>query len=370
MCEVNNILCVFLYKFEYMISFESDYNNGAHEAVLEALINSNNSQTSSYGADRFSLSAGEKIREACRVPDADIYFLVGGTQTNAAVIGTMLRPYEGVIALRSGHIAVHEAGAVEFTGHKVLQLEDCTSSADEAFRNAGKMTAECLEEFILKIENEPSCEHCVYAGMVYISLPTEYGIVYSADELSRIYDVCRRHSLKLYVDGARLGYALASDGCDITLPFLASHCDCFYIGGTKVGALCGEAVVFPRGNAPEHFFTMIKQRGALLAKSRLVGVQFDALFTDGLYEKISRHAILKAMEIKKLFLKNNIPLALDSPTNQQFVILDDDYAGKLMAKGILFEKWESLREGKSIYRFATSWATKDEDIEQLSSELE
>lgn len=345
-----------------MVSFESDYNNGAHEAVLKALIDSNNEQTASYGADRFSESAREKIRKACQSPDADIYFLTGGTQTNATVIASLLKPYEGVIALKSGHIAVHEAGAVEFTGHKVLQMENSPS-------NAGKMTAADLDDFASGIENEPSYDHCVFAGMVYISFPTEYGAIYRAEELADIYNVCRKHGLKLYVDGARLGYALEAAGNDVSLPFLASHCDCFYIGGTKVGALCGEAVVFPRSNAPEHFFTIVKQHGALLAKSRTVGVQFDALFTDGLYCRISRHAISQAMKVRELFAQKHIPLAMDSPTNQQFVILDDRYAAGLMEKGILFEKWEPGQDGSSVYRFVTSWATKDEDIDLLAAAL-
>lgn len=345
-----------------MISFESDYNNGAHETLLRALVDNNDEQSASYGTDRFSDSAREKIREACQAPDADIYFLTGGTQTNATVLSALLKPYEGVIALNSGHISVHEAGAVEYTGHKVLQMTASPSAA-------GKMTAKDLDAFASTIENDPSREHCVFAGAVYITFPTEYGAVYSASELAEIYEVCRKHSLKLYVDGARLGYGLEAEGNDVTLPFLASHCDCFYIGGTKIGTLCGEAVVFPRNNAPEHFFTIVKQHGALLAKSRTVGIQFDALFTDGLYNRISRHAISQAMKLKSLFAQHNIPLAIDSPTNQQFVILEDSYASSLMEKGILFEKWEQLDPGKSVYRFVTSWATKDQDIAALASEM-
>ena len=346
-----------------MISFESDYNNGAHEAVLRALVDSNGEQSASYGADHFSESAREKIRKACPAPDADIYFLTGGTQTNATVLSAILKPYEGVIALNSGHISVHEAGAIEYTGHKVLQMTASPSSA-------GKMGAKDLDAFAPAIENDSSREHCVFAGAVYITFPTEYGSIYSAAELAELYEICRKHGLKLYLDGARLGYGLEAEGNDITLPFLASHCDCFYIGGTKVGALCGEAVVFPRNNAPEHFFTIIKQHGALLAKSRTVGVQFDALFTDGLYNRISRHAIAQAMKLKDLFKQRNIPLAIDSPTNQQFVILEDSYAASLMSKGILFEKWEQLDASKSVYRFVTSWATKDQDIAAFSSEMD
>lgn len=352
-----------------MVSFESDYNNGAHESVLKAIIDSNNEQTASYGSDRFSESAREKIRDACRTPDADIYFLVGGTQTNAAVIGTLLRPYEGVISLSTGHIAVHEAGAIEFTGHKVLQMNGHHVYDGTPDANAGKMTAAELDSFVTEMENEPSLEHCVFPGLVYITFPTEYGTVYSAAELSAIRAVCLEHGLKLYVDGARLGYGLESEGCDVTLPFLAENCDCFYIGGTKVGALCGEAVVFPKNNAPDHFFTLIKQRGALLAKSRLAGVQFDALFTDGLYSRISRHAVAQAMKLRNVFSKHQIPLAIDSPSNQQFVILDDSSASALTDAGILSEKWEALAGSKSIYRFVTSWATSDDDIAQLDAAL-
>ena len=244
-----------------MVSFESDYNNGAHPSVLKHLVETNDEQSSSYGSDRFSENARRLIREATQCPDADIFFLVGGTQTNSTVISALLRPYEGVISVPSGHIAVHEAGAIEITGHKVLEIPG----------RKGKIVPKNLEAEILKMEQDPNACHMVIPGMVYITFPTEYGTLYTAKELEAIYSICREHNLLLYIDGARLGYGLSAAVNDVSLPFLASHCDCFYIGGTKVGALCGEAVVFPRGNAPEHFFTMTKQRGALLAKSRLVG---------------------------------------------------------------------------------------------------
>lgn len=345
-----------------MVSFESDYNNGAHPSVLEAFLRTNDEQTSSYGADRFSESAREKIRLASGCPDADVYFLAGGTQTNATVIGTMLQPYEGVIAVKSGHIAVHEAGAIEFTGHKVLQMDG----------REGKMVPSDLKKFILSIENEPSADHCVYAGMVYITFPSEQGTIYSASEIAGIYDICKAHGLLLYVDGARLGYGLAASALTsdpVTLPFLAAHCDCFYIGGTKVGALCGEAIVFPRGNAPKHFFTMVKQRGALLAKSRVVGVQFDALFEGGLYFEIARNAIKHAVSLRALFESKGIEFAWDSPTNQIFVVLEDAKAEDITARGVLFEKWEPAGDAKSVYRFVTSWATKDSDICALEAAL-
>jgi len=353
-----------------MISFESDYNNGAAEEVLRALIDTNGEQSASYGADRFSESARRRIREACGTPDAQVFFLAGGTQTNQVAISGLLQSYEGVVAVKTAHIAAHEAGAIEYSGHKVLQMEG----------HEGKMDTAELEGFLCEIENEPSADHCVYAGMVYITFPTELGTIYSAGEIAEIHRICRKHGIPLYIDGARLGYGLAasrsvagdyggSREAPVDLPFLASHCDCFYIGGTKQGALCGEALVFPNGDAPRHFFTCIKQRGALLAKSRCVGVQFDALFKDGLYLQLSEHAIRQAMKLRKLFSDAGVPFYIDSPTNQQFVILDDSRAKAIMDAGILFEKWVPLGSGRSSYRFVTSWRTTDSDIAALADLL-
>lgn len=342
-----------------MISFESDYNNGAHPSVLRHLVETNDEKTASYGADRFSESAREKIRKACGCPDADIYFLAGGTQTNATVISTMLQPYEGVVSVPTGHIAVHEAGAVEYTGHKVLEIEG----------RDGKMDASVLDAALNRMEGDPSVEHIVYPGMVYITFPTELGTIYKAAELEAIYKVCQAHSLPLFVDGARLGYGLNAIGGDIDLKYLAAHCDCFYIGGTKVGALCGEAVVFPRNNAPKHFFTMVKQHGALLAKSRVAGVQFDALFTDGLYLEISRHAIAMAKTLIGIFEDAGYKMAIDSPTNQQFVVLDRTLVERLWADGILFEIWEPLPENRALCRFVTSWATTTSELDALRSAI-
>ena len=342
-----------------MVSFESDYNNGAHPTVLKHLIETNEEQSSSYGTDRFSENARKLIREACCCPDADIFFLVGGTQTNSTVISSLLKPYEGVISVPSGHIAVHEAGAIEITGHKVLEIPG----------KKGKILPKTLETEILKMEQDPNACHMVIPGMVYITFPTEYGTIYSAAELESIYDICKAHNMILYIDGARLGYGLSASLNDVTLPFLASHCDCFYIGGTKVGALCGEAVVFPRGNAPKHFFTMTKQRGALLAKSRLVGVQFEALFTDNLYLEISKHAITMATAMKGVFIKAGLQLWNDSPTNQIFVVLDRQMIERLKTRGILFEIWEPVDETHKLCRFVTSWATRFEDILMLEKGL-
>lgn len=337
-----------------MISFECDYAEGAHEKVLQRLIETNREQQPGYGADAYTETAKEKIRRACECPEAEIYFLVGGTQANAVVIRTMLQPYEGAVAAATGHIGVHEAGAIEFTGHKVLALP----------QHQGKIDAKELKEYVQTFYKDESYDHMVFPGMVYISFSTEYGTLYSKQELTEIYGVCREYQMPLYIDGARLGYGLMSPECDLTLPELAKLCDAFYIGGTKVGALCGEAVVFPRGNAPKHFMTMVKQHGALLAKGRLTGLQFDALFTDDLYFTISRHAITLAMKLKKGFQELGCTFLLDSPTNQQFLILEDGLLEELR-KEFAVSFWEKTDSTHTAVRFATSWATKEEDVDTL-----
>ncbi len=341
-----------------MISFTCDYNEGAHPAILERLVATNLCQEPGYGADRFSQSAQKLIREAVGCPDAQVFLLTGGTQTNSTVIATMLRDYQGVVAATTGHIAVHEAGAVEYTGHKVLTIP----------QHRGKMKADELKAYLEGYYADGSHEHMVFPGLVYISFPTEYGTLYSKKELSDIHAVCHEYSLPLFVDGARLGYGLMSPACDITLQDLARLCEVFTIGGTKVGALCGEAVVFPSGKAPEHFFTMIKQHGALLAKGRLTGIQFETLFTDGLYLKIAGDAIDLAMQMKEMFVKKGYELFLDSPTNQQFIILPPEAAKALEGK-VAYEVWEHLADGRTVVRFATSWATTPEQVAQLSALL-
>ena len=339
-----------------MISFENDYAEGAHPAVLQHLIDTNFVQQPGYGTDCWCDSAKEKIRLACSAPDADIHFIVGGTQTNAVVIGTMLAPYEGVIAAETGHINVHEAGAIEYTGHKVLTVP----------QHEGKIWACELEAYLKTFWADGTHEHMVFPGMVYISHPTEYGTLYTREELTAISNICRSYNIPLFMDGARLGYGLMSPGTDVDLPFLAQVCDVFYIGGTKVGALCGEVVVFPRNNAPKHFVTMTKQRGAMVAKGRLLGVQFDALFTDDLYRTISAHAIKMAMKLKEGFQAKGYPLLLDSPTNQQFVILDKEQFTRL-EEDFRFCVWEPMDENHTAVRFATSWATREEDVDTLLS---
>lgn len=339
-----------------MISFTCDYNEGAHPKILQRLVETNMDQEPGYGEDHFSVSAKEKIRQACGCLKADVFLLTGGTQTNATVIDAVLRHYEAVIAVETGHIAVHESGAVELHGHKVITLPPVD----------GKLTADTLKTYLEKFYADPTWPHMAHPGMVYISFPTEYGTIYSRDELKDIGAVCKKYELPLFVDGARLGYGLASPESDIDLPTLAKLCDVFYIGGTKVGALCGEAVVFPRTNAPRDFFTIIKQHGALVAKGRLLGLQFDTLMTDGLYLSIARHAIEMAMELKKLFADKGIPMYIDSPTNQQFPILTREQMA-LFDGQVEYEMWQWLDDDRAVTRFATSWATPPDHIEALSS---
>lgn len=341
-----------------MLSFESDYIEGAHPKILEALVKTNMESLSGYGADEYTIIAKEKIAAACALQDAQIAFLTGGTQTNQIVIDTMLHQYEGVIAAQSGHVSVHEAGAIEFTGRKVLILPS----------HNGKILASELDSFISDFYNDGNHEHMVFPGMVYISHPTEYGTLYSKNEMTEISKVCRKHKIPLFLDGARLGYGLMSNQSDLTLPDIAELCDVFYIGGTKVGALCGEAVVFTKKNMPLHFEHLVKKHGALLAKGRLLAIQFDTLFTDDLYFKISRNAIDRAEELKTLFTKKNYKFFIDSPTNQQFVILENSKLKELQ-KNVKFAFWEKYDETHTVVRFATSWATTSEKISELEKLL-
>ena len=337
-----------------MLSFECDYNVGAHPKILEALMRTNMEPCPGYGNDAYTAQAREKIRAVCGREDADVRFLVGGTQTNRIVIDSMLKNYEGVIAATTGHISAHEAGAIEASGHKVLTVPGYD----------GKLSAKDVDDLISSFYADGSHEHMVFPGMVYISHPTEYGTLYTLDELKELSSLCRRHTIPLFLDGARLGYGLMSRDTDVTLQDIAALCDVFYIGGTKVGALCGEAVVFTHGNAPKHFFTTVKQNGALLAKGRLLSIQFDTLFTDGLYFEISKNAIDRAEELKQLFLDKGYPFFKNSPTNQQFIILSDEKIAEL-SPIVRFEIWERIDGHRCAVRFATSWATRKEDIEAL-----
>lgn len=341
-----------------MISFTCDYNEGAHPEILRRLAETNMMQEPGYGDDRFTISARQKIRETIGCPDADVMLLVGGTQVNSTIIDAVLPHCDAVIAADTAHIAVHESGAVELHGHKVITLPS----------KQGKMDVAQLESYLARFYEDPTWRHMAHPGMVYISYPTEYGTLYTRDELLAIQNVCRKYKLQFFIDGARLGYGLASDEADIDMMQLARLCDVFYIGGTKVGALCGEAVVFPRGNAPDHLFTIVKQHGALLAKGRLLGIQFDTLFTDNLYFRISRHAIDVAMKLKRLFAEKNIAFYIDSPTNQQFPILSQQQISQLEGK-VDFETWAYLEDGRVVTRFATSWCTPMEYVDKLRTLL-
>lgn len=342
-----------------MISFESDYNNGMLPEILDALGTTNKEKTSGYGFDPYSEAAKEKIRKAIDNKNADVFFLVGGTQTNTTVIDSVLMGCEGVIGVDTAHIEVHESGAVEAFGHKVITLPGENS----------KLSANTLSAYMDTFLADETHPHMVQPGMVYISMPTEFGMVYTKEELTAIYATCQKYDLRLFIDGARLGYGLVSEACDYDLPFLASHCDVFYIGGTKVGAMMGEAVVFSGMKTPKYFFTTVKRHGALLAKGRMLGIQFDTLFTDQLYFNISRHAITMATRIRSIFQKHGIAIAYDSPTNQQFIVLSPTLYDAL-SKKVAFEIWERKSDTEIICRFVTSWATKEEELDELDHILQ
>lgn len=337
-----------------MISFENDYLEGAHDNVLAQLVKTNMIQESGYGMDNFTDRAKEKIKGVIDCPEATIKFLVGGTQTNQIVINSILNSYEGVIAADTGHISTHEAGAIEFTGHKILSIPS----------NEGKITAKDVDNLIRDFYNDKNYEHMVFPGMVYISYPTEYGTLYSREELIALSNMCKKHDIPLYLDGARLGYGLASHESDLTIKDISKYCDVFYIGGTKIGALCGEAVVFTNNNEPNHFTTLIKQHGSLLAKGRLVSIQFLELFNNNLYFEISRHAVNMALKIKNALLEKGYKLYFDSPTNQQFIVINNSKLKQLQEK-IKFSFWEKYDDENTVIRFATSWATKEENVDLL-----
>ena len=334
--------------------FTSDYMEGAHPAILQRLAETNLVKSAGYGSDGFSESARQKIREACRAPEAEIHFLAGGTQANATVISTMLKPWQGVIAAQTGHVALHEAGAIEAGGHKVILLpqRDGKLSADDVRR--------CLEEY----EADENREHMVEPGMVYLSQPTELGTLYSLAELQAISTVCREHGVSLYADGARLAYALACPENNVTLPDLAALCDAFYIGGTKCGALFGEALVITNERFKKDFRYMIKQRGGMLAKGRLLGIQFLGLMTDGRYLTAAAKANRQAQRIRAAFEQKGIPFMIPSPTNQQFPVLTDGQLAAL-APAFSWDFWEKTPDGRSAVRFCTSWATADEAVDAL-----
>ncbi len=336
-----------------MLYFKNDYSEGAHPKVLEHLLKTNFEKLDGYGDDKYSALAKDKIRKSANCPDADIYFISGGTQTNQVVIATMLSRFEGVVCAKTGHVACHEAGAIEYTGHKVITLPEYE----------GKIKPEDLATLVENFYADDSHEHMVFPGMVYISHPTEYGTLYTKDELTRLSETCKKYNLPLFLDGARLGYALASD-TDLSLSDIASLCDVFYIGGTKCGALCGEAVVFTKNNCPKHFVNLIKQHGALMAKGRTLGVQFDALFTDNLYVELSKNAIEKAQMLKDAFTQKGYKFFINSPTNQIFIVLENEHKKKI-EENVCISFWEKYDDNHSVVRFATSWATSKEDVQKL-----
>ena len=338
-----------------MLYFENDYCEGAHPAILQKLAETNFEKVSGYGTDPYCARAKEKIRAACACPDADVTFISGGTQTNAIVIASMLQRWQGVLAAATGHVAAHEAGAIEYTGHKVISLP----------AHEGKVDAADVRNWCATFYADANHDHMVFPGMVYISHPSEYGTLYTKAELEALHAVCQEFHMPLFLDGARLGYGLMAEGTDVTLADIARLTDVFYIGGTKVGALCGEAVVFPHG-APAHFMTMVKQQGALLAKGRLLGIQFDVLFTDDLYTKISKNAIETANALKKGLAAKGYRFFMDSPTNQVFVVLGNAQLAALDGKA-KFGFWEKFDDAHTVVRIATSWATRMEEIEQLTA---
>ena len=336
-----------------MLSFENDYSCAATPEIIARLAETAPNQYPGYGTDDVCESAKAKIREACACPDAEIFFLVGGTQTNQVVIDAITPPYAGVVAATTGHVNVHEAGAIEFTGHKVLTLP----------HHDGKINADELDEYCATFYADGNYTHMVFPGCVYISQATEYGTLYTLAELEAIRKVCTKYDMPLFIDGARLGYALTATGNDVTIEDIARLADVFYIGGTKVGAMFGEAVVFPHG-APAHFMTMVKQQGALLAKGRLMGLQFDVLFTDDLYFSISKNAIVTANRLKAGFAEKGYRFFMDSPTNQIFLVLENAQLAALEGKA-KFGFWEKYDDTHTVMRIATSWATRMEEIEQL-----
>ena len=337
-----------------MLYFASDYMEGAHPNIINRLVETNMDHSVGYGLDQFCDSAKARIREACKCPKAQVEFLVGGTQTNATVIDALLKSYQGVISADTGHISGHEAGAIEFGGHKVITLPS----------KEGKISGDQVERFMTDFYGDDSHDHMVMPGMVYISQPTELGSIYSLAELEDLSKVCKKYDMNFYLDGARLAYALACPENDAGLADLARLCDAFYIGGTKCGAMFGEAVVFPDPKIVQHFFTTIKQHGALLAKGRMLGIQFDELFKDDLYMNIGNDAIAYADKLKAALKSTGYDLFFDAPTNQIFPIFDDESLAKF-AKSVYYSFWLKLDDHRTVVRLATSWATSEYDVDRL-----
>lgn len=341
-----------------MILFNSDYTEGAHPRILERLMETNLEQTTGYGEDAYCEAAREAIRKVCDAPEADVHFLVGGTQANFTVISSALKPYQGVLCADTGHINVHETGAVEACGHKVLALPG----------KDGKITAEQIRNAHDLHWSDESHEHIAQPKMVYISHPTELGTLYTKGELEEIGRVCRECGLYLFLDGARLGYGLMAPGTDVTIADIAKICDVFYIGGTKVGALFGEAVVIMNPQLKPDFRYCIKQKGGMLAKGRLLGIQFLELFRDGLYFEIAKHAIDMAMILKEGLKEKGYSFFMDSVTNQQFIMIEDEKLEKIREKyGVTYQ--QRYDETHSVIRLCTSWATTEENVRAFLADL-
>jgi threonine aldolase len=336
------------------LNFSCDYLEGAHPRILKRLMETNLEKMPGYGFDPLSLSAKDRIRKACGCPDAEVQLLSGGTQTNEVMTSCLIGPWQGVVAATSGHVNVHEAGAIEAGGHKVIALPG----------SSGKLSGDQIRKFMSQFRSDGNWEHMVEPGMAYISQPTEYGTIYSLSELEDLSRACHENGVKLYLDGARLAYALASPDNDVALPDIARLCDAFYIGGTKCGALAGEAVVVPDPKLIPHFFTRIKQHGALMAKGRILGAQFDELFRDNLYLEICKKADEQARRIEDKLVSRGIELLFRSPTNQVFFIIGKEQMEKL-SENVEFSFWEWRPDGRVVVRLATSWASTDEDVDSL-----
>lgn len=340
-----------------MVHFESDYIAGAHPKLMQRLLETNLEPGAGYGDDPWSKSAERKILDACGCPDGSVFFLSGGTQVNVVAISALLRPWEGVVTAQTGHVHVHEAGGLEAVGCKLLVLPE----------QDGRLNAAAVRELTESVLADENREHVVWPGVVYVTNPTEWGSLYTRRELEDLAAVCRQYGLRLYLDGARLAYGLAGRGADLDLKTIAALCDAFYIGGTKCGALCGEALVFPHG-APAHFANYTKKRLAMLAKGRLFGVQFDALFTDGLYGEIGRHGIEAAARLKEILRRHGLPFYRETPTNQQFVVLENETLARLREQ-VAVSYWSRADETHTVVRLATSWSTTEADLDALDLAL-
>lgn len=337
-----------------MIRLNCDYLEGAHPNILERLMKTNYDQTIPYGFDEITESAKQKIKKACECENGEVFFLVGGTQTNATMLDFILDKAEGVIAADTGHISVHEAGAVEYCGRKVITIP----AVD------GKLSPAAVREYMENFYQDATWFHMVCPGGIYISHPSEYGTLYTEQELKELREICDQYDMQLYLDGARIGYALASEGNDVTLPIIAKYCHSFCIGGTKIGALFGEAAVFTNKKQAKRFVTFIKQHGALLAKGRMLGIQFDELFKDDLYLKLGAQANALALKIKKAFLEKGYELYVDSYTNQQFFLVTNEKLKEISEK-VIVDDWGPMGDGKHLIRVTASWATTEEMADML-----